>query len=127
MPQAATKTGSPTFQPRFRIFYRDEVALGPGKVELLRAIRETGSIRQAALQIEMSYMRAWLLIRTMNRCFKEPIVSATRGGRGRGARLTPMGNLALDLYERLQAQSMAATQKTRRQVEALLKPLSSAS
>ena len=52
--------------PRFRLLCGEEVALGPGKVQLLKLVQETGSIRQAAMRMEMSYMRAWSLIRTMN-------------------------------------------------------------
>jgi molybdate transport system regulatory protein len=111
--------------PRFRIFHRDEIALGPGKVELLKAIQKTGSIRQAALNLQMSYMRAWLLVRTMNQCFKEPLVIADRGGSAYGgAKLTPTGVSALELYERLEAESIAATQATQRELEKLLNPLS---
>ena len=40
----------------------------------------------------MSYRRAWLLVDTMNRCFRGPVVEAGAGGkRGGGARLTPLG------------------------------------
>src|SRR5262245_50076314 len=118
----ANKSPAARLQPRFRILCGDEIALGPGKVALLRAIRETGSIRRAAVQLEMSYMRAWLLIRTMNRCFKEPLVNAARGGsKYGGAELTPMGIAALNLYGRLEAESLAATEQTRRELEKLLK------
>jgi len=34
--------------------------LGPGRVELLERIQTSGSIRQAAFQMEMSYRRAWI-------------------------------------------------------------------
>jgi len=122
MPRSTQQPSSAKFSPRFRIFCRDEIALGPGKVELLRAIHQTGSIRQAASHLDMSYMRAWLLIRTMNRCFKEPVVDAERGGsRHGGAILTETGMAALELYERLEAESLAATAETRRQLEKLLK------
>ncbi|MEO8426200.1 MAG: LysR family transcriptional regulator [Verrucomicrobiota bacterium] len=84
-------------------------------------IQETGSIRESAARLEMSYMRAWLLIRTMNACFNEPLVNAVRGGsKHGGATLTPTGNTALRLYERLEAESLAATRKTRRELEELL-------
>jgi len=124
MPRSARKKSAVTLSPRFRIFYCDQIALGPGKVELLKAIKETGSIRQAASNLEMSYMRAWLLIRTMNQCFREPLVDAARGGAAfGGAKLTPTGASALELYERLEAESLAATRSTRRELERLLNPV----
>lgn len=61
------------------------IALGPGKVDLLALIGETGSIRKAAERMGMSYMRAWTLIKTMNACFHEPLV-VTLAGRKRTRR-----------------------------------------
>jgi len=85
------------------------VALGPGKAELLALVAETGSISEAARRMEMSYMRAWTLIQTMNRCFKEPLVTSARGGkRGGGAALTPTGRQALKLYRQMEATGLAA-------------------
>src|SRR3954451_19412677 len=87
-----------------RIYNGDDVALGPGKAELLRHIAETGSISEAARRMEMSYNRAWLLVRMMNRCFQQPLVLATRGGdRHGGAQLTAFGKQVLTLYQRLEA------------------------
>jgi len=72
------------FKSHFRIYLGDEIALGPGKADLLHHISETGSISEAARRMDMSYNRAWLLVRTMNRSFKEPLVLASRGGDSRG-------------------------------------------
>ncbi len=88
---------------RLRILFGPEVAIGPGKVELLEAIRETGSISAGARHMGMSYRRAWLLVDTMNRCFREPVVAATPGGKGGGgARVTPFGEDVLDRYQTMQ-------------------------
>ena len=82
-------------QPRIRILRRKDIAIGPGKAELLALVGATGSIGEAARQMDMSYMRAWMLIQTMNNCFKEPLVVTTRGGqRGGGAELTETGRKA---------------------------------
>jgi molybdate transport system regulatory protein len=89
--------------PRLRVSCGDEVALGPGKAELLMAVAETGSIREAAERLDMSYMRAWTLIRTMNQCFAEPLVERVRGGKeGGGAHLTATGSKVLELYQRME-------------------------
>ena len=73
-------------------------------------------------QMEMSYMRAWSLVREVNRCFKEPLVEAVRGGSERGgAKLTPMGVRVLDLYKQMEKESLAATAATRRRLTALIK------
>ncbi|HIM72021.1 MAG TPA: LysR family transcriptional regulator, partial [Alphaproteobacteria bacterium] len=43
---------------RLRLLFGPEIAVGPGKVALLKAIRETGSISAAARRMNMSYRRA---------------------------------------------------------------------
>ena len=99
-----------------------EIALGPGKVELLKHIATTGSIAEAAERMEMSYMRAWTLIKTMERCFKQPLVRAARGGtKGGGAALTETGQRALTLYHRLETESLQATQATWSELRSLLR------
>ena len=69
---------------RLRILFGPEIAVGPGKIALLDAIAETGSISAAARALGMSYRRAWLLIDTMNRCFREPVIETASGGKGGG-------------------------------------------
>ena len=111
-----------SLQPRFRLMVGPTIAIGPGKARLLRLVRETGSIAESARRMQMSYMRAWSLIRTMNNCFAEPVMQTTRGGNARGgATLTPSGERLLKLYEALEAQCLANTTTTRRAITALLK------
>ena len=87
----------------------DEIAMGPGKVDLLVAIDATGSISQAAKQLGMSYRRAWSLVDTMNRCFKEPLITTETGGdHGGGARVTSFGRDVLDRFNAMQAKADAA-------------------
>src|SRR5450432_4248092 len=82
----------PRIQFRLRISNGDDIAVGPGKIELLEAIATTGSITAAASALGMSYRRAWLLVDTMNRCFRSAVVEAEAGGkRGGGTRLTVLG------------------------------------
>ena len=68
-------------RPRLRVMWGSEIALGPGRVELLELIGQTGSLRAAAARMGMSYMRAWNLVKSTNHCFSRPLVEATRGGR----------------------------------------------
>jgi molybdate transport system regulatory protein len=110
-------------RPRLRVFYGKEIALGPGKMDLLEALAQTGSITQAAKCLGMSYMRAWTLIRTMNRCFRQPLVVATHGGAhgGGGAALTVTGRRALALYRHMEAQSLRAVGPDGRKIKRLLR------
>jgi len=81
-----------------------EVALGPGKADLLDGIRAHGSISAAARAMGMSYRRAWQLVDVMNRCWSEPIVETSPGSaKGSGARLTAFGSNVLAHYRALQS------------------------
>jgi molybdate transport system regulatory protein len=85
--------------------------IGPGKIELLDAIRSTGSISAAARRLGMSYRRAWLLVEEVNETLREPAVAAATGGRkGGGAVLTPVGEKVVELYRSIEntARSSAA-------------------
>jgi molybdate transport system regulatory protein len=94
---------------RLRVSKGEDIAIGPGKVDLLEAIASTGSITAAAKQLGMSYRRAWMLVDTMNRCFTDPVVEAEAGGRrGGGTRLTPTGARVLRLYRRIEAKAHKA-------------------
>jgi molybdate transport system regulatory protein len=93
----------PLVLPRLRVRHGTEIALGPGKVDLLDAIERTGTLAGAAEEMGMSYMRAWKLVRTMNACFREPLVETARGGTARGgASLTEAGRAVRDLYRRME-------------------------
>ena len=97
---------------RLRIVLGRDIALGPGKADLMEGIRETGSIAAAGRRMGMSYKQAWLLIETMNACFSRPLVAAAKGGkRGGGARLTPLGEDVLARFRHMQASSSRAIAK----------------
>lgn len=92
---------------KLQIHCGDEIAMGPGKADLLEAIAAEGSITAAAKAMGMSYRRAWMLVDAMNRCWSGPLVEAVAGGgRGRGARLTPLGAQVLQGYRTMDAAAM---------------------
>jgi molybdate transport system regulatory protein len=104
------KTKRPDPQLRLRILLGRDIAVGPGKADLLEAILRTSSIAAAAREMDMSYKRAWLLIDTMNRCFAKPVIAAKKGGnRGGGAELTALGEEVLIRYRRMQTAARRAT------------------
>lgn len=107
MPRARNAARSPRVS--LRLVLAPEVAIGPGKADLLEAIAETGSIAAAGRKLAMSYKRAWHLVETLNRAFAEPLVQASRGGSGHGgAVLTPLGAEVLAVYRRIERASAAA-------------------
>jgi molybdate transport system regulatory protein len=116
-------TGKPRAQFRLRIRRGADIALGPGKVDLLEAIARRGSISAAARSLRMSYRRAWLLVDTMNRCFKRPVVAAEIGGkRGGGARLTAAGAEVARRYRRIEQQASRASAAEMRALLKLVRP-----
>ena len=88
---------------RFRVDFDDRCSVGVGKVQLLEAVEQTGSLSQAARKLAMSYRRAWLLIDSMNVEFDTPVISASVGGRGGGgAKLTRFGKELMEAYRSLE-------------------------
>ena len=113
MREGKNKSKRKLLLPRLRVMWRNDIALGPGKVELLKHIQNSGSILKAAKAMDMSYMRAWKLLKTMENCFKHPLVTKSRGGRGGGnAQLTQAGGRVLALYEKMENECLNATSKT---------------
>lgn len=111
----------PSVQFRLRILCGDDIAVGPGKVDLLEAIASTGSITAAAKALGMSYRRAWLLVDTMNRCFAQSVVAAATGGaRGGGAHLTPLGADVVRRYRAAEAKAAKGAAKDLAALVALL-------
>lgn len=112
MSQPSAKNSKPVLQAQLRLMLGDEIAFGPGKADLLDAIRETGSISAAGKKLAMSYRRTWLLVDTMNRCFHKPLVNASKGGaNGGGTQLTEYGTEVLQHYRELQREVAMISEK----------------
>src|SRR5689334_23520436 len=110
-------------QFRLRILRGRDIAVGPGKIDLLEAIGKTGSITAAARQLGMSYRRAWLLVDTMNRCFRKPVVEGEAGGkRGGGTRLTSVGVEVVRRYRRIEKLATRAAAAEMQQLLRLMRP-----
>jgi molybdate transport system regulatory protein len=111
-----------SIQFRLRVTRGDDIAVGPGKVDLLEAIARDGSITAAARALGMSYRRAWLLVDTMNRCFRLPVVETEAGGqRGGGTRLTPLGDEVVRRYRASEALAQRAAAAELRALVRLLR------
>ena len=105
-----------------RVDFGTDRAIGPGKVLLLEAIRKTGSISRAGRALGMSYRRAWLLVDDMNRCFREPVVTAQPGGsQGGGAALTAFGEKVVLKYRTIESEAMAAAKPELHDLEAAVR------
>jgi molybdate transport system regulatory protein len=110
-------------RPRIRIKAGKDIALGPGKVDLLEAIARTGSISAGARELGLSYRRAWDLVDTMNHSFKHPLVTRVKGGKGGGgAQLTDEGQHMLDLYRTMETKALKAIGPEWKTIQKSLKP-----
>jgi molybdate transport system regulatory protein len=108
--KSSTKPSSkPVAKFRLRVTVGEVIAIGPGKIQLLEAIRETGSITAAAKSLGMSYRRAWLLLDELNHALRKPAVDSAKGGvQGGGSALTPVGQQLIDTYRRIEDTAASA-------------------
>jgi molybdate transport system regulatory protein len=94
----------------------DKHFFGPGPVELLERIAETGSISEAAKEMNMSYKKAWELVNALNAQTVSPVVIPRTGGeKGGGSTITheamDLINYHRHLRERFAAFLTAETEK----------------
>lgn len=75
-------------------------AFGPGPAELLRRIREHGSLRAAAISMGMAYTKALGLIKNAEQALGHPLTTRVVGGAGGGGSTpTPEADALLRAYE----------------------------
>jgi molybdate transport system regulatory protein len=92
-----------------RIDFSEDAAFGPGKARLLELLDQAGSIRGAAARMDMSYRRAWLLLREIEEVIGASVVDAATGGaRGGGTRLNALGRGVLAHYRAVEARAAKA-------------------
>ena len=92
-----------------RLDFAPGQSIGHGKIRLLEAVREHGSISAAGRSMRMSYRRAWMLVDELNRMFAEPLIETKHGGTaGGGAELTTFGQRVVERYRSIEAKALAA-------------------
>lgn len=96
-----------TVKNRLWIVSEQGTFLGEGRIALLQAIEKYGSISAAARSMNMSYLKAWKLIDSMNNVSADqPLVIKTSGGKdGGGTILTAAGKKAIAIYMKLNTSS----------------------
>ena len=110
--------------PRIRVITGDQIALGPGKVNLLEEINRSGSISKAARELGLSYRRAWTLVNTMNKSFKSFLVEGSAGGKkGGGANLTSLGKKMAKTYRTMESKAVLAMKTDWKVIQNSLKPI----
>ena len=87
---------------RFRLWLtkNERKIFGEGPLELLKKVEELGSLRQAAMSMEMSYSKAWKIINGIEQALETVILERHIGGeQGGGSRLTEDAKDLMDRYE----------------------------
>lgn len=85
---------------RIWIEHENNVLLGEGRVQLLKAINDTGSLSKAAKSLNISYKKAWDLVDSVNKSAKQPVTINSIGGKGGGgAELTEYGKSLIQVFD----------------------------
>ncbi|OPZ75928.1 MAG: Molybdenum-pterin-binding protein MopA [Actinobacteria bacterium ADurb.Bin444] len=91
-----------TLRPVFKVWLdRDGKAFGEGPQRLLEGVDRTGSLRQAAMELNMSYNKAWRLLRALEDKLGFALLERSAGGLGGGGSQLTEG--ARDLMRRFAA------------------------
>ncbi|MDB2587039.1 LysR family transcriptional regulator [Flavobacteriaceae bacterium] len=94
------------YQIKYKVWIEtDEFTfLGNGRIRLLKTVQELGSLNKAAKALNISYKKAWDLIKSVNHASEEPLTTTTTGGSGGGGmKLTPYGIRMIAQYEALKS------------------------
>jgi molybdate transport system regulatory protein len=74
-------------------------AFGEGPYQLLKRIEKAGSLRKAAIEMEMSYRKAWLIIKRCEEKLGIELIERRAGGiSGGGSFLTQSGKAFVGRY-----------------------------
>jgi molybdate transport system regulatory protein len=90
-------------RPRTRLWIQDEkekIIFGTGRVRILKAIDETGSMNKAARKLGMSYRTVWGKVHDTEDRLGFKLIETTVGSTRGGSRLTPEARLILDKFDK---------------------------
>jgi len=86
--------------------------LGEGKWKLLKAIKETGSLKAAIESMGLTYRQTWSKLNNIEEKLGFPIIEKTRGGaEGGQTNLTPQGEKIVEFFEKLYHEFESPVQK----------------
>ena len=101
----------PRGRTKLRVMFGPEIAMGPGKADLLEAIDREGSVAAAGRALGMGSRKCWMLVDRMNSSFVGPLVLTHKsGGPARRARLTDLGREVLAGFRTLEDEVRAAAE-----------------
>ncbi|MBA4390962.1 MAG: molybdenum-binding protein [Syntrophus sp. (in: bacteria)] len=93
----------------------DGKAFGEGPYRVLKQIEKTGSLHRAAMDLKISYRKAWLMIQIVEKklgiSFLERKVGGVSGG---GSQLTLTGKAFMESYEKFRREIEEVLERTYR-------------
>lgn len=105
---------------RIWIESEDNVLLGEGRVQLLKAIEKAGSLSKAAKNLNISYKKAWQLLDSVNKSAERPVTITSIGGKGGGgAELTEYGKSLVNAFDEINKNCWAFLDKQLNKIERL--------
>lgn len=94
---AQQEPGKPVVRLHIWLQSNNGAAFGLGRLMLLEAIEETGSLKAAAQHLGMSYRAAWGKVKTSEEALGQALVEKTGGNRS-GYTLTPYGRAMMEKF-----------------------------
>ena len=102
-------------RPVTKITFTDDNGIkffGEGPCRLLRCVEKTGSLRSAAMEMEMAYSKASKILKQAESSLGFPLTRRSTGGKdGGGSTLTPEGKRWLQQYEAYRDACVKASQE----------------
>ncbi len=93
-------------RPAYKIWIEtdDGHVFGPGVYTILKTIQVTGTLKEAAERLDMSYRYAWGLVKKAEEKLGESLVDASKGGKSGGgaSTITELGLKFIEDFEHLQ-------------------------
>lgn len=111
--------------PAFKVWLETDegYVFGPGVYSLLKKVTETGTLKDAASDLGMSYRYAWGLVKKAEEKLGEPLIAAHKGGKsgGGGAILTSRGEQFLVEFQRIRDQMTQASESIEKSLSGTIK------
>jgi molybdate transport system regulatory protein len=103
-----------------------ESLFGDGKWELLCAIEETGSLKNAIEKMGWGYRATWNKLKTIEKRLGFTIIERSRGGAGGGGQtvLTPEGKKFVEIFRQIHKDSDEEFEKISHKFNELMKKVS---
>ncbi len=95
----------PNLKPKAKIWLekRGDPIVGEGRIELLKKIKDTGSLKKASEKMNMSYRHAWGEIEKLEKRLDYKVVKPQKGGKnGGGTKLSKQGKTLVEKFNKIE-------------------------